>query len=207
MKLKYSSWEQINLQTYNEIKKIVTDTDLQDIDKNAELLAILYDLPVDDIYKLKVSQIQNMLRESSFITELPKPKKLSLKHIVINGKKYDIVTDISKYTVAQYVDFQTLVKKGDEYAANILATIIIPQGYAYGDDYDINKVVEEINNYLPATLAISLVFFYTKKLMNSTNRTAIFLEAMTMTTKKEKKTEKLWKKVKKNLRKMRHIFG
>ena len=50
-------------------------------------------------------------------------------------------------------------------------------------------------------------FFYTKKVMNSTNRTAIFLEAMTMTTKKEKKTEKLWKKVKKNLRKMRHIFG
>ena len=43
MKLKYNSWEQINLQTYNEIKKIVTDTDLQDIDKNAELLAILYD--------------------------------------------------------------------------------------------------------------------------------------------------------------------
>ena len=152
-----------------------------------------------------------MLRESSFITELPKPKKISLKHIVINGNKYNILTDISKYTVAQYVDFQTLVKRGDEYAANILATIIIPQGYAYGDACDsakhLKEVVDEINNYLPATLAISLVFFYTKKLMNSTNRTAIFLEAMTMTTRKEKKTEKLWKKVKKNLRKMRHIFG
>lgn len=207
MKLKYNNWEQINLQTYNEIKKIVTDTDLQDIDKNAELLAVLYDVDVDDIYKLKVSQIQNMLRESSFISELPQPKKLSLKHIVINGKKYNILTDISKYTVAQYVDFQTLVKKGDEYAANILATIIIPQGHAYGDDYDINTVVEEINNYLPATMAISLVFFYTKKLMNSTSRTATFLEAMTMTTKKEKGTETLWKKAKKNLRKMRHMFG
>lgn len=105
------------------------------------------------------------------------------------------------------MNYKRKFKKGDEYAANILATIIIPQGHTYGDDYDVNLIAEEINNYLPATLAISLVFFYTKKLMNSTSRTAIFLEAMTMTTKKEKKTEKLWKKVKKNLRKMRHIFG
>ena len=36
MKLKYNNWEQINLQTYNEIKKIVTDTISAKVSKNVE---------------------------------------------------------------------------------------------------------------------------------------------------------------------------
>lgn len=207
MSLKYKSWDDINLSVYNKIKSIILDKELTDVDKNIEFISLFYDISIEDVYKMKISEIHDMLQKISFINNLPTPRKINLKHIIINNVKYDILTDISKYNVSQYVDFQTLVKKGDEYAATILATILIPHGKNYNEGYDFNSVVNDINEYLPASIAVSLIFFYTKKLMNSIKGTVTYLEAMTMTTPMSKETKPMKKQIMENLNKMKHLFG
>lgn len=183
MELKYKNWDQINLSKYLKLKKIVFDKDMSQVDKDAEVLSVLCDTDIDTVFKQKVFDIQKLIGDCAFLLKFPEPKKISLKNIVINGQKYDIVTKLENYTMNQFIDFKNFVQYGDEQIGYLLATFIIPKGHTYNNGYDLDYVVNEILEYLPAPIANSLIVFFSKKLMSYTDRTLDYSEILLRMTK------------------------
>lgn len=166
------SWDNISIRKYDEIVKVLEDNTLSDLDKNIGLLSIVKDISTDVIEDMTVIEVQKLMGEISFINNPPQSKKRIPDTIMINGKKYEIMKNIKKITISQYVDFQTYLELGK--VENILSVFIIPQGKKYGS-YDIDEVIDDIYNHLDIGMAKEISFFFHRALYKSMKVTLIYL--------------------------------
>lgn len=161
------------------------------IDQQIKILSIITDIPEDDLFNMKLSKYEEQLQALDFLqVPIKHTKKKLPKKILINGKKYTLLKDISKMTAGQYIDIQTYYKAnmGYEY---ILSTLVIPEGYdSYSKGYDIEDVIEDIMN-LDVQTAVDVCFFFQKKLLNSIKTTLIYLEWMLKRIKIPQKKEQI----------------
>ena len=155
------SWSKVMVNDYYRILEII-DSDKDDMMKDAELLAVLCDV-------------------------LPKARKIKTDNIKIGENTYKLTHKIDKYSVAQFIDFQTIIKDNKKDIARILATILVPKGKDYGEDYEIEDVIKDIQFNMGMDIANSLVFFCTKKWMKYAGDSVIFQGLMMQTQVKAKK--------------------
>lgn len=209
MELKYNNWGQLPVGTYNKCKKIVNDEELDEVEKNVKLISLFTDIDEDTVWSSSLSEINDLVNKLGSMT-MPKKYASNLKTINIDGTTYNVSQDLTNFTYAQFVDFQTYIKMGDDYLANMLACFIIPKGKKYNIDYDPNEVSKIFNDKLSINFANACTVFFSQKLLNSTDNTLEYLES---TMKKMKKTEKdKTVKVKmeeslEKLKKVRQSFG
>lgn len=157
------SYRKLSIEKYDEIKKIM-EKDIDDIDKQVELIACLADMGVDEVFNLPLTKYEELVDRISFLYEIPKPKKNLPSKLVIGDKKYSIFKKVENMTTGQYIDLQTYMKN-DMGVAYILTTIIIPEGCKYGDEnYNIDDLEKEIYHNLNIEDAISIAFFLHKRL-------------------------------------------
>lgn len=152
-------WKDINIKQFKNINKILKDKDLTDIEKNLELIAYVFNLDEDDLYDMDLSTIHKYTNELEFLNEF-KPdyaKEPKIKHI----GDYEVGVDyhLSKFTVAQYIDFMAEINSGEPDIARLCATILIPKGNKYNDGYNLEEFIEQIEQELNILDAESLVFF------------------------------------------------
>lgn len=173
-------WKDINIKQFKNINKILKDKDLTDIEKNLELIAYVFDLSEDDLYDMDLGTIRKYTNELEFINEF-KPdyaKEPKIKRI----GDYEVGVDyhLSKFTVAQYVDFMAEINSGEPDIARLCATILIPRGHKYNDGYNLEDFIEQIDNELSIYDAESLVFFYLIKSLRLINKShkALMMKAM-----------------------------
>ena len=193
------NWTDISIKQYNEIKDLYLDTELSDEDRLILQINILFGI---DALKLKTSELHKYINEMKFLgSKIPKMKLK--KEYQLGNNTYVLKKDLRDVRVAQWIDFQNFLKDSggdtDNYA-NLLSVFFFPKGETeYGENYDIEQVRQDINNYLSIAEAISISSFfltYRKKLL------LLFL----LYTKKQilkaplTKVEK--KKVKKEMRKL-----
>lgn len=176
MELKYKNWNEIPISLWKEIKEVKTDDTTQ---LNLELLALLCDVSIDDIYSLNVGEINKLLPQIKFLEDFKFDTKFSAKTIVLNGKTYNVSIDLQKFTIAQYIDFQTYWGQKDRDLAKIISCLLIPKGCKYNDGYDVVEVINDIEEHLSITIANSIVFFFLKESVSSIKATLICLEWMT----------------------------
>lgn len=159
--LKYKSWENISISLYKKIASALTE-DVSEIEKEMSLIALLMDEDEDRVWSYSIPEVQHLISELSFIGDFNFDKKFHAKHISLNGQKFDVSVDMTKFTVAQYVDFQNFWSMRDniEHMHQLLSTMLIPHGCSYNEGYDILEVQDIILNHCPITLANSLLFFY-----------------------------------------------
>lgn len=161
IKLRYNSWKEITLNTFDKIKNIkITDELNQDeiLQKNVELLSILCNVSEDEIISLPLPKFKELLSSTEWIKDIP---KVNINNeYVINGKKYEVKRNLQAMTTAQYIDFQTLSKDKEKNFANMLAIFLIPKGKTYAEGYDITEVIEDIKNYFNIVDARSIMFFF-----------------------------------------------
>ncbi len=169
------SYRKLTIAKYDEIKKIM-EKDIEDIDKQVELIACLADMDVDAVYNLPLTKYEQMVNSIEFLYELPKPKSNIPSKLVIGDYKYTIMKNVEKMTTGQYIDLQNYMKN-DMGVAYILTTIIIPEGCTYDDgDYNIDDLQKDIYNYLNVEDALSIAFFLHRKLQYTINATLTFLD-------------------------------
>lgn len=168
------SWSKITVDDYYRIMEIIKE-DKDDMMKDAELLAVLCDVFPKDILALKLPDIIRLKQKTGFISEgLPRHKKIKADNIKIGDNTYKLIHKIDKYTAAQFIDFQTIIKQDKNDIARILSTILIPKGKEYGEDYDVEDVVKDIRFNMGMDVANSLVFFCIKKWMKYVGDSVIF---------------------------------
>jgi hypothetical protein len=160
IELKYKSWKEISVNTFNKLKEIRINSNdsIELLDSNITLLSILCDVDEDTIADLTTSEFSTLLSQTAFLKDMPKVK--IQEYYKINGKEYQVFLSMKNMTVSQYIDFQTFYKEQDKYFKELLACFIIPKGKKYGEDYDVQEVIDDIGNYLSIVDANSILFFF-----------------------------------------------
>lgn len=190
IELKYKSWKEISINTFNKLKEIRINSNdsLELLDSNIALLSILCDVDEDTIVSLTTSEFSTLLSQTTFLSTLPKVKIQDT--YTINGNKYEVFLSLKDMSVAQYIDFQTFYKDQDKYYKELLACFLIPKGKKYGEDYDIQKVIDDIGNHLSIVDANSILFFFVLLFQSLTKATLTYsIRQMKKARKKMNKEE------------------
>ena len=193
------NWTELSLKKYNEIKDLYLDTELSDEDRLILQINILFGV---DALKLKTTELHKYINEMKFLGEKVPKMKLK-KEYKLGGNVYTLKKELKDVTVAQWIDWQNFLKDGggdtDNYA-NLLSIFFFPKGETeYGENYDIEQVRSDINNYLSIAEAMSISSFF---LLWRKISLRLFLLYTRKETLKAPLTKEQKKKVKKEMRKL-----
>lgn len=193
------SYSEMSIEKYYELRDNMSE-ELEPLDFQVRMISILSDMSEDDVLNLPLDKYAECVVDMAFIDELPKPRNMFSSTLKINGVKYKLLKDVNSMTAGQYIDFQSYLdnKLGVEY---ILSTILIPEGKKYGE-YDVAPVIEDIRKYLDIQTAVSIRFFFQKKLLNTIKRFLICLDWMMRNKKLPQEQQEQMRMVRKEIRQM-----
>lgn len=176
------NWNDITLRQYYEIQDIVS---VQDDYTALNLIDCIYKV---DSQSLPIHQLKGF--NLSFLSE-PIPEVKLQKQYTLNGTVYNSNCDITKVTVAQFIDYQNYSKEKPQ-LNKLLSVFFFPEGFKdYNTGYDIIKVQDDLLE-LPITVANSIAFFFGRQFR-------IFFWLFQRCLIKEVKKMKIQKKEKKEL--------
>lgn len=155
MNIKYRKWSDISINKFNELEKVIKE-DLDDLDREVALMAILCDATEEEILNLPMGEIVGIRNDMSFINEFKWNDKREVKKIKVDGLDLRMV-DIKEMTLAQYVDFQTFYER--KMLAEIISVFYVPKGKKYNEGYDMEDVINKIKENLDIISANEIVFF------------------------------------------------
>ena len=192
------NWTEISLKKYNDIKQIFLEPDYSEEDRIILLINILFGV---DALKLKTTELNKYVEQMKFLNSTP--PKMKLKNTYKLGQNtYVLKKDLKDFKVCQWIDFQNFLKNGSDTDnfANLLSVFFLPDGQEeYGENYNIEDVRNDINNFLSIADASSLAAFFL------TYQKASLIVSLLYTLKKVLKTpleKKEKRKVKKQFRKL-----
>lgn len=192
-KLKINSWKECSISDYFKLKRITEDETLEPYDKEISIISILSGKTEEEVLDLTITEFKDIQAKTTWISEatLRRLDKIKFSNIELNGEKYYVDTDLSKFTVGQYIDFQTFWKQKDEESniSHLLACFIIPKGKKYGEDYDLNAVNSDIMNFLDIQTAYEILGFFLMRWVSSTRNSLDFLLQKTKKMMKKKMSQ------------------
>lgn len=190
MKLKFKNWNEVNIKTYKSLMSVADEEN--EIDAEIKILSILCGVDEEEILNLQISEYQELRAEAQWIADKPVVKAYAPKTMKINKKKYDVYSDVSKITTAQYIDFQSYLKQNklDRYLSYILACFIVPKGKQYGE-VPIDEVVKEIEEYVSVYDAQCMFFFFIVEYLTLTKIIVRSLESKTNNQEVQKKLKEI----------------
>lgn len=156
------SWNNVTINKYFKIADICSDESYSYLEKNIEITSILTDTPTDDIWNAKIEESTALMSNLSFLNNFEVPK-FKMKKIKLPSFECTVNVDSSKYTLAQYTDYQTFVKLPlKEGMSKLLSVILVPVNCKYNDGYDIVMLQNEIENNLLFVEGQSILDFFTR---------------------------------------------
>lgn len=176
------NWNDITLKQFYEIQDILS---VEDDYTAFNLIDYLYNV---DCQSLPIKELKKY--DISFIKE-PIPDVKLKKEYTLNGNVYKSNCDITKVTVAQFIDYQNYIKQPQLRLEDLLSVFFLPKGCKdYNKDYDITKVKEDLLE-LPITVANSIGFFFGRqfKIFFLLFRYSLIRQVKKMKMDKQKKTE------------------
>lgn len=206
---KKNGWRDVTINEYYDLKERLEDDELTPYEKEITRIAFVNNISEDEAWNLKINEFRKLQVEALWLNEFNLSDKAMFKNITINDEKYEVDVNLQNFTVAQYIDFQTFYPKrktNERIIGNILACFIIPKGKKYAEGYDINKVVNDINNYLDIMTANEILFFFLKQYLISIRATVNYFNWQMKRMKKKLKNsdkvltlEKEWEKMKQDI--------
>ena len=153
------NWTTVSLRQYNDVKEIYLNPNFSDEDRIILLINILFGV---DALKLKTSELNKYIDQMKFLNSAPPKMKIRDKY-KLGNTCYILRRNLKDFTVAQWIDFQNFLKNGadtDKYA-NLLSVFFIPENQTeYGENYDVEQVRQDINNFLSIADANSIASFF-----------------------------------------------
>ena len=153
------NWTNISIRKYNDIKDVFLNPDFSEEDRIILLINILFGV---DALKLKASELNSYVSQLNFLNTTPPKMKLKEKY-KLGENWYILKRNLKDFTVAQWIDWNNFLKNGSdtENYANLLSVFFIPEGETeYGENYNIEDVRNDINNFLSIADASSIAGFF-----------------------------------------------
>lgn len=148
-------WSDVTLGQWKRLNAIDPESE----DRTFEMVAVLCDTTLDDILNRPLPEVSGLVKKLNFLAE-SKPRTHRVKtRYRLGDTTYVFNTDYRELTVSQYIDF-TNIPKGPEHLTELLTVFLIPKDKAYGQGYNIEKVMQDIDTYLTLEEANSLSAFF-----------------------------------------------
>ena len=181
------SWNHITGEQYWEIFDIL-HSEASDLQKQAELIALIEGKSVDEILSLDMSSAAELINKLEFLNKFELSKRYHPSSIIIDNKKYNVYTNLANLNVAQFIDYQSFIAQPfrDSYD-KILSIFLIPDGHEYNSGYDILEVQEVIRTKLSWLEIQNLLNFILVRYVDSYNHSLAYL---TKKVRKEKDPKK-----------------
>ena len=192
------NWTEISLRKYNNIKDVFLNPEFSEEDRIILLINICFGV---DTLKLKPSELNKYIEQLKFLNTTPPKMKIREKY-KLGENWYILRRNLKDFTVAQWIDFQNFLKNGadTDNFANLLSVFFLPEGQTeYGENYNIEEVRQDINNFLSIADANSIAGFFLTYQKALLIRSLISIKRKTLKTSITKEQKK---KVKKEFRKL-----
>ena len=153
------NWTDVSLRQYNDIKQIFLEPDYSEEDRIILLINILFGI---DALKLKTSELNSYVNQLKFLSTNPPKMKIREKY-KLGQNTYVLKKDLKDFKVCQWIDFQNFLKNGadTDNFANLLSVFFLPEGETeYGENYNVEEVRQDINNFLSIADANSIAAFF-----------------------------------------------
>lgn len=200
------SYSELPVDRYLEIRDLINE-ECEPLDLQVKLVSILDGRSEEDVLNMNIKDYHELVEQSGFLVELPKPSKSIPNKININGKKYQLQKDVSKFTTAQYIDYQTMIAREDreKILPYILSCFIVPEGKRYNDGYDISETIKDIGAHLSVQDAVNICFFFQQKYLRLLDDTLIYLGWKTKRMARKTKDETTKKKLTEAMERMKEL--
>lgn len=136
--------------------------DMEDIDKQVRIISLLSGMPETQVLTLPIPDYKALAAATEFLTE-PCQEGLVAKSYRLGGVELVPTSDLTKITAAQYIDFQTLSKGGDERTVELCSVFLVPKGCKYNVGYDIADVQDVIRRHLSVQDVVTLAAFFLRR--------------------------------------------
>lgn len=166
----FNSWKEITIRKYFEIQDIIS-SDSDEVTKNVNLVSLLYGISADEVWNKQMDEIDDMTSRLSWVSDFEltdvKSDKM-VESVNLPSFKCTVHTDLNKFTLSQYVDFQHWWSMDkDKHIAEILGCFLVPDGMRYNEGYDVQALIGEINDSMPIMIAQNIYFFFVNSYLNS----------------------------------------
>ena len=190
------TWENINLRTYAEIHNILISNEIEQDEKLVLITQLIYDI---NVLEKPIIEVRKYFDNVNTLLKTDMPKEVVQDTYIINNVTYKLFKDVEKISTAMFIDYSNYVQ--NDFSINnyneFLSIFLIPEGHTYNDGYDIRKVQNDIDNFLPITTAYSIASFFLSYSIRLQKTTLKFLmwEVLKNKTLKWKEKKKLIKQM------------
>lgn len=154
--------------TWLDILAVNGDASRDELDKQVGTIALLTGLTERELLALPLADYKALAARTEFLGTSPERLPRAASSYTAGPFVLIPSIDLRKITTAQYVDFQTFVREGDDKLVEILSVALVPKGAAYNDGtYDIAEVQAAIREDISVEQALSLSAFFFAKLARS----------------------------------------
>lgn len=172
-------------------------TGMSEIDIQVKIISILAEIDEDAVMDLPLPEYKELASATKFLSTPPKYEAKLPKKIVIEGREFNVVSDIKKMTAGQYIDYQTYIGlKDNKYLPHILSCFVIPKGEKYGDS-NTEEIIQLFTDKLNILSALSISAFFLHKWQSLTKATLLYLTWKLKRMKKKEKNKEVKEKMEK----------
>lgn len=144
-----NNWSEVTLKERLELEKIYSNEELEPEIKTLKAIALLSHEDESTINSISFQDFATLASNLEFLKSSPEfkvPKK-----ITVDGVVYNVISDLTNITTAQYFDFTTLMKQysesnDEDTLYKMVALFLIPESKKYLDGYDIEDVASIVPN-------------------------------------------------------------
>lgn len=203
------NWNSITIEKYYDIMDILNSDD-DDITKNVKLVSVMLDKDEETIWDMDLAQVGDYISRLQFLNKFDIPDHPNMK-FNLSGYELEVMKDVTKINVAQYVDFQHFVKLPlREGMDKLLSIFIIPKGCKYNTDYDIIDLQKTIRENMSFRVAEGLLGFFLNRYGQSLIHSLAYCRRQMKKTKNQEMMERLTQtenQVKQKLEDLMHLTG
>lgn len=150
--------------------------DIDPLDRQVQILAILSGCTTDDILALPLNIYSARVAASRFLDD-DLPQRLPQRSYQCGDFTLEPVRDFKHITTAQFVDFKTFADSAghderqlSQLTAELLSCMLVPKGHVYCDTYDPVEVQTAIRDHMRADDAVALSAFFLARWMRYSRR-------------------------------------
>lgn len=151
------SWKELPVGVF----KRLLDVEGEDFDAEIATVAILAGTTPDDILDRPLQEVKQMVQDMRFLERTPRVAKVRDEYR-LGDTTYTFLKDYTDITVNQYIDFVN-TPKDLKHLSEHLSIFLIPKGKKYGQGYNLQKVAQDIDQYLMYEDANSLSAFFLRR--------------------------------------------
>lgn len=152
------SWSEMPIRVLMEIDEI-GQLHCSDDEKTFKTTALLAGMPYEEFIELPLDKARELVAETYFFDQEPEKVKVK-KFYHLGTRDYKMMKNVDDMTTSQYINFQAIVGSERQMLPELMAIILVPKGFKYGDGYDMDEITEEIANNLSVEEGLAIADFF-----------------------------------------------